>query len=463
VNGAGARSFVAALRDGFAGEIVLPGDDGYDSARAVWNGMIDRRPAIVVRPAGVADVVTAVRFARDNELLVAVRSGGHSIPGLSTCDGGIVIDLCRMRGAEVDPDRRVAWTNGGALLAELDRAAQSHELVCPVGVVGHTGVAGLTLGGGMGRLQRKLGLTVDNLRSVELVTADGRVVRASDDENTDLFWGMRGAGPNFGIVTRFEFRLHQLGLQVTHGSVAHPVERLDEVAKLFRELAEQGPDELTASLAVGWALPVEEYPPELAGRPVVFLTVLHCGSEDAAARDLGRVHAIGPPVMDTVVRKPYLAAQSINDEALAWGHRFSMKSGFTAALPDGALDLFVANVLRRPGTGDCSVFAWTWGRAIAHLADDATAVAGRHGRFWVSAEAMWDDPTQDAEHRQWVRATLADLSPFLIAGRYVNDVAETGDDVVRSVYGHDKYRRLVQLKRTWDPDNVFSLNQNVRP
>ena len=223
-----------SLRETFAGEIVLPADPGYDQARAVWNRVFDRRPAVVVRPKGSDDVAAALRFARERELVVAVRCGGHSIPGLSTCDGGIVIDLSAMRGAQVDPERRTARVNGGALLAELDEAAQAPGLVCPVGVVSHTGVAGLTLGGGMGRLQRKLGLTIDNLVSVELVTADGRRVRAAEDEHPELFWGMRGAGPNFGIVTSLEYRLHPLDHAITFGRVTHPLERARELAALFR-------------------------------------------------------------------------------------------------------------------------------------------------------------------------------------------------------------------------------------
>ena len=241
---------VGSFRERFAGEIVLPDDPGYDSARAVWNGMADRRPALVVRPAGVDDVVEALRFAREQELLIAVRCGGHSIPGLSTCDDGIVIDLSRMRGAEVDPQRRTARIAGGSLLDELDGAAQEHGLVCPVGVVSHTGVAGLTLGGGMGRLQRKHGLTIDNLLAAELVTADGRVVRASEEEHPDLFWGLRGAGANFGIVTSFEFRLHPLDHEITFGTVVHPAGRARELAAHWRELAENGPDELFLSFGV---------------------------------------------------------------------------------------------------------------------------------------------------------------------------------------------------------------------
>ncbi len=244
-------SALSRFREGFAGEIVLPDDAGYDAARIVWNGMIDRRPAIVVRPTGVADVLAALRFAREQGLQIAVRSGGHSIPGFSTCDGGIVIDLSSMRGARVDPERRVARVNGGALLGDLDREAQAFGLACPVGVVAHTGVAGLTLGGGMGRLQRKFGLTIDNLLSVDVVTADGRLVHASEGENPDLFWGMRGAGPNFGIVTSFEFGLHRVGPTITHGTVMHPVERVTQIAEFYRDFVESTPMRCGARSAWG--------------------------------------------------------------------------------------------------------------------------------------------------------------------------------------------------------------------
>ncbi|HEX9411596.1 MAG TPA: FAD-dependent oxidoreductase, partial [Actinomycetota bacterium] len=253
-------SALSRFREDFAGEIVLPDDAGYDAARIVWNGMIDRRPAIVVRPTGVADVLAALRFAREQGLQIAVRSGGHSIPGFSTCDDGIVIDLSGMRGVRVDPERRVARVNGGALLGELDHEAQAFGLACPVGVVAHTGVAGLTLGGGMGRLQRMFGLTIDNLLSVDVVTADGRLVHASEDENPDLFWGMRGAGPNFGIVTSFEFRLHRVGPMITHGTVMHPVEPAAEVAEFYRDFVESTPDEMWSAFGVGLALPEEEFP-----------------------------------------------------------------------------------------------------------------------------------------------------------------------------------------------------------
>jgi FAD/FMN-containing dehydrogenase len=441
---------LSSFRESFNGEIVLPEDSGYDQARAVWNGMADRRPALVVRPSRVDDVVAALRFAREEELLIAVRCGGHSIPGLSTCDDGIVIDLSRMRSVEVAPERRVARISGGSQLGDLDDAAQAHGLVCPVGVVSHTGVAGLTLGGGMGRLQRKHGLTIDNLLAVDLVTADGRVVRASEDEHPELFWGLRGAGPNFGIATSFEFRLHPLEHAITYGTVVHPLDRARELAGLWRDLAENGPDELF--LSFGTTNEGESY-----------LTVLHSGTPDQAARDLADLRAFGPPASDSIKAMSYAETQHLADESQAWGHRFYMKSAFLPALTDEVVDVCVEHATRAPEGTESGFSVWAWGRTIADVPEDGTAFTGRGAAAWLAAETMWDDAELDEQCRAWGRAALDDLAPFASAGRYVNDVAEVGADQARIAYGDAKYERLVALKRDWDPDNVFQLNQNIRP
>jgi FAD/FMN-containing dehydrogenase len=443
------------LTDGFAGEIVRPKDPGYDAARAVWNSMIDRRPALIVRPTGTDDVVAALRFAREQELVVAVRCGGHSIPGLSTCNDGIVIDLSRMRGADVDPERRTARVRGGSLLAELDEAAQAHQLVCPVGVVSHTGVAGLTLGGGMGRLQRKLGLTIDSLLAVELVTADGRVVRASEDENPELFWGVRGAGANFGIVTSFEFHLHPFDGLVTYGTVTHPIERVDELAERYRELVEDGPDELWTSFGIS-----------VGGNArglVASVSVLHSGPSADAERDLAGLRALDAPVEDSVESMPYLASQRLFDAPMEWGQRFSMKSSFLASLPEALVRDWTAQVAGVPDGAEGGFSVWAWGRAIAAVSEEHTAFTGRDAAFWAAAEIVWKDGALDDVCRSWAGAAADTAAPHASVGRYVNDVAEVGGDVARMIYGDAKYERLVALKREWDPDNVFRLNQNIRP
>ena len=446
---------LASFSEAFEGEIILPGSAGYDAARIVWNGMIDRRPAVVARAAGVEDVRRTVRFAREQELPIAVRCGGHSLAGFSTCDDGVVLDLSLMRDVDVDPARRVARVAGGTLLSQLDAAAQAHGLVCPVGVVGHTGVAGLTLGGGMGRLQRHFGFSIDNLRSVELVTADDRVLTVSEDEEPDLFWGIRGAGPNFGVVTSFEFDLHELGPVVTQGFVDYPAERGHEIAARVREYLETAPDEVMVSFGV--ATGTEEDGEDLVGRPVVYVGATHSGRVDDAEEVLRPLRDLGP-VADTFRQVPYLELQTSGDDDMAWGKRFYMKGGFLAELSDGFIDAALAHTTPRG-----AVTLWAQGGAISRIPEETMAFTGRQAPFWLGVESDWDDAADDAALIEWGRTTMAALEPFTAAGHYVNDVIETGRDVVRDVYGEPKYERLVGLKRAFDPDNVFRLNQNIEP
>jgi FAD/FMN-containing dehydrogenase len=452
---------LAPFSEAFQGEIVLPGSAGYDAARIVWNGMIDRRPAVVARCEGVDDIARAIRFARDQGLPIAVRSGGHSVGGFSTCDDGLVIDLSLMRGVRVDPEQRTAQVNGGTLLGDLDREAQAFGLACPVGVVGHTGVAGLTLGGGMGRLQRRFGFTIDNLLSVDLVTADGELLHVSESEHPDLFWGMRGAGPNFGVVTSFEFRLHEVGPDVVQGTIAFPAARAHEVADRFREYLDTAPDEEALSFAFVKVTEVPPFPPGLAGQTVVLVGATHSGAPDDA-RDVLRSLRDAGPLFDAFDVHPYLKVQALADEDMAWGKRFSMKGGFLAALSEGFVDLGIEQITVAPGTG-CWIGLWAQGGAIARVADDAMAFTGREAPFWLGVEAAWDDPSSDEVHREWGQVTMDSLKPFTAEGHYVNDLMETGEDVARGVYGDAKYDRLVELKRVFDPDNVFRLNQNIRP
>ena len=398
----------------FSGEIIRRDDPGYDEARVVWNGMIDRYPELVVRPTSADDVV------RRNPL--RARGGATDRrpqrrpqhPGLSTCDDDRR-RLSRMNGVRVDVAERTAWVNGGALLGELDREAQAVGLVCPVGVVSHTGVAGLTLGGGMGRLQRKHGLTIDNLLGVELVTADGRRIRASDEEHEDLFWGLRGAGANFGIATAFSFRLHPLAWPVTHGTLVHPIERAVELGERFRELVATGPEALWASFSLG-RLP--------DGRPIAAVTVLHSGRPEEAEQDVAELRAFGPPLSDSIEPKPHLGPQTMADEEQRWGHRFSMKSAFSARWTTTSSRLCVDHLERAPAGGDSGFSVWAGSGAIARVAEDATAFTGRSGAFWLAAETLWDDPDRDDEFRPWSREAIDAVQPYATEGRYVNDVAE---------------------------------------
>ncbi len=437
------------LGPGFAGQVIGPGDPEYDQARAVWNAIADRRPAMIARCTSVDDVVAAIRHARERGLTVAVRGGGHSVAGLSTCDGGMVIDLSRMREVEVDPVRRRALVQGGAHLSQLDAAAQAHRLVCPVGVVGHTGVGGLTLGGGMGRLMRKFGLTVDNLVGVDLVTCDGERMHASEDENADLFWGLRGAGANFGVVTSFEFRLHPLDADVYVGAVAFPTERGFEVGERVREFVATHDD---VHLALSFGRDPERGPMFSVGST-------HAGRVEQAERDL-RVFRESGPLMDTFVLMRYVQVQSMFDDVMDWGNRVYTKSGFVAELSDEVIEQCCRLTETAPPDGELSV--WALGGAVGMVSDDAMAYTGRGGAYNVSAELTWTDPADDESRIAWGRAAMAQLKPHLVTGRYVNEVSDVGEDGAQ-IYGKAKYARLVELKRKYDPDNFFRLNQNIRP
>jgi len=447
------------FRSTFEGDIVQPGDPVYDDARRVWSALFDRRPAAVVRPTTVDDVAAAIRMAREADLAISVRGGGHSISGFSTCDDGLVIDLSRMRGVTVDPAARIARANGGALLAELDQAAQAHGLVCPVGVVGHTGVGGLALGGGVGRLQRPFGLTVDNLVAVELITADGRLARTSATEEPDLFWAIRGAGPNFGVVTAFEFRLHPFGPNLTRGFRIYGATDALAVWQAFRSFATVAPREVSLSFVISRAVPEAEYPPEIAGGPVALIAFSHIGNEAQALADLAPLDGVARPVVEAIATTAYLEIQLANDEVMAWGQRFTASGGFADDLQPSTIAALVDHAAS--AGGDIGFTASMQGGAIADVADSAMAFAGHAARFRTLAEAQWQDPAEDAASIEWCQQAMAIAAPDAVVGRYVNEVEEGTDPA--AIYGPDKIGRLVALKRAWDPDNAFHLNHNIRP
>ena len=447
------------LRQSFQGDIITPADTRYDEARRLWNAIFDRRPALLVRPTNPKDVGAAIRFARDQGLEIAVRSGGHSASGHSGTDGGLVIDLSAMRGVEVDGSRRRARVNGGALLGELDVAAQARGLVCPIGVIGHTGVAGLTLGGGVGRLQRNFGLTIDNLAAVEVVTADGRLVRASETDEPELFWGIRGAGWNFGIVTAFELRLHPFGPDLHRGLLLFPAAAVQDVWAVFRDYAPDAPDAVSVIFGIDRA--GSDAPDRIAGQAVVYVAWNHSGSADEVEGDTAGL-LVGPkPASATTGSQPYLEVQTAHDLVLGWGRRSYIKGLTANDVRPEALEELVELVAAAPGEGSFSVTAM--GGAIARVADDDTAYTGRAARFDLSADTTWDDPVRDGANRDWVRQAIAVVEPDATIGRYANENADAGPSETRLIYGDAKLQRLAQLKRTWDPENVFRLNHNVAP
>lgn len=449
------------LRRSFRGDIVTPEDARYDEARRLWNAIHDRRPALLVRPTTAEEVATAIRFARDHGLEIAIRSGGHSAAGHSSCDGGLVVDMSAMRGVVVDPGARTARANGGALLGELDVAAQEHGLVCPIGVIGHTGVAGLTLGGGIGRLQRHFGLSIDNLTAVELVTADGRLVRATETVELDLFWGLRGAGWNFGIATAFEFRLQPFGPDLHRGVLVFPGRAIQDAWAVFRDYAVDAPDAVSVIFGIDRGAADAGYPDDLVGRPIAYIGFNHSGAADALERDTAGLFVGPKPVSSTLGSQPYLEVQAAHDLVLGWGHRSFIK-GFNAdEVHPEALDELVELVATAPGGGTFSITAL--GGAIGRVPEDATAYAGRAAAFDLSADSGWDDPALDDVNRDWVRRAMAVVEPVATLGRYANENSDVGPEETRLIYGDAKLARLAALKRTWDPDNVFHLNHNVAP
>jgi FAD/FMN-containing dehydrogenase len=446
----------------FEGQLFAPGDAGYDEARRIWNGAIDRRPALIARCAGETDVVAALRLAREQDLAVAVRSGGHGVAGHAVCDDGIVIDLSSMRRVEVDPQARTARVQAGVLLGELDEAAQTFGLATPAGIVSHTGVAGLTLGGGIGWLTRKLGATVDNLLSARVVTADGAIVTANDDENADLFWGLRGGGGNFGIVTEFEFRLHPVGPTVLAGPVYYDLAEGAQVLRGYRDAIADAPDELTTILNLRRVPPVPFLPEELHGTPVV--TVLGCwaGDLEAGERAVRPLRTLGTPLFDGLVPRPFVQLQSLFNATVPHFWHYYWKSIETPPFENGVIDTLVEHTARITSPRSYTII-FHLGGAMARVDEDATAYPQRDAAHNVNINAVWLQDEEADPHVRWTREFFSALEPHARGRVYVNFMGDEGQDRVRAAYGDAKYARLASLKRRYDPENVFRLNQNIKP
>ncbi len=444
---AAVRDFQASLR----GPLLLPGAEGYDRARRVWNGMIDRRPALIARCSGATDVARAVQFAGANDLLVAVRSGGHSTSGQSVCDGGLMIDLSEMHGVRVDPRAKRAWVAGGSLLGELDRESQFFGLATTAGTVSHTGAAGLTLGGGFGRLGRRFGLACDNLLSVDVVTADGQSLRASKDENRDLFWGLRGGGGNFGIATGFEYRLHEVGTTILGGPLIYPFSKAREVLEFFVEFTQTIPDELNIDCAI-------VAPP--GGKPMVILEVCYSGDPARAEKLMAPLRNFSTPLADQVKPMPYLKMQSGGDEANGPGRNYYIKSGFVAKMEPGLLDAMVAGFRPDPGRATVMLLQQLGG-AISRVRPDATAFNHRKAQFDLLVLGGWDDPAQTPLHSAWIKEFWGGLESYT-RGYYFNTQIGDDQEKIRANFGAN-YDRLVKLKDRYDPNNLFRLNANVLP
>jgi FAD/FMN-containing dehydrogenase len=451
------------LAESFSGELLLSTSPGYDAARQIWNGAIERRPDCIARCTGVADVIAAVRFARERELLVAVRSGGHGVAGHAVCDEGLVIDLSAMKGIRVDPKASTARAQAGVLWGELDRETQLHGLATVGGIVTHTGIAGLTLGGGIGWLMRKHGATVDNLLSVDLVTSDGDLVTASADENPDLFWGVRGGGGNFGIVTSFEYRLHPVGPIVLAGPVFHSLEDAPEVLRFHRQFAAAAPDELTTIFELGVAQPLPFLPADVHGKPIAMVAACYAGPLEEGVDVVRPLKEFGNPIADLVEPKPYLELQSMFDPFVPHGWHRYWKSVELPPLTNEAIDTLVehASVQTSPKS---YCIAFQLGGMLSRVGRDETAFTQRDAAYNVNINAVWTPEDPDAEcHIRWARDFFAALQHHARDRVYLNFLGDEGPDRVRQAYGTATYDRLAELKAKHDPDNLFRLNQNIRP
>src|ERR671936_953879 len=447
------------LADDFGGQIIHPDDQIYDATRSIYNGMIDRRPALIVRPSGTADVIAAVNFAREHGEPIAVRCGGHSVAGHSMPDGGVVLDLALMKGVHVDRDRGVARANGGVLWGEYDRETQAVGVHTPGGRVTTTGVGGFTTGGGYGWTSTKFGLTCDNLVSADVVTADGRLLRASEDANEDLFWGIRGGSGNFGVVTSFEFRVHPLGPTMLGGLMIFPLEKAEEALAAYMKLVADPPDELSTAAVQLTAPPEEFVPAHLHGKVVLGFAISYAGDPEEGAKVVAPLKAVGPAV-DLVGPMPYRAFQAMLDPMSPPGLRNYWRGLHRSGLSDDLLETF----LRFPPEGLAPVtfvVLFQHGGAVSQVDDQATAFSHRDAKFMIHPIACWQDPADDERHLAWVNEVTEAMQPFGTGGVYLNFMAE--EERVPAGYGAGKYERLAELKRKYDPDNVFRFNQNIKP
>ncbi len=453
---------VAELKAHFRSALLRPGDAGYDAARSIWNGMIDKRPGLIARCTGSADVIAAVNFARIHRLLLAVRGGGHNVAGNALCDGGLVIDLSQMRGVQVDPRARIARVQPGSILGDLDHETQVFGLATPSGMVSKTGIAGLTLGGGFGWLSRKYGLACDNVLSVDVVTADGRFVTANQQEYADLFWGVRGGGGNFGVVTSFAFQLHPVGPMVMAGMVFYPMELAREVLHFYRDYAVAAPDDLTTAAGLMIAPPAPFLPQHIHGKPVIGIGACYSGSIEEGERVMRPLKDFGTPVATMIEPKPYVRHQSMLDTSSPSGRHYYVKSEYLPGLNNAALETIIsyASRLSSPLT---AVLIAQLGGAISRVDEHATAVGNRNARFVLNIQSSWLEPGESQQHIQWTREFWTAMRPFSTGGVYVNLLSQDdGEERLRAAYGTN-YDQLVALKSKYDPTNLFRVNQNIKP
>ena len=445
-------STIEPLRERLRGQLVLPGEGGYDEARKVWNGMVDKKPAIIACCAAATDVVEAVRFARDRGIMISVRGGGHNITGNAVCEGGMVIDLSRMKNIQVDPERRTARAEAGLTLGAFDAATQAFGLATTMGINSDTGLSGLTLGGGIGRLGRKYGLACDNLLAGQVVTADGSVLRASATENSDLFWGLRGGGGNFGVVTALEYEVHPVGPRILGGLLLYDFRRAEEVLRFYHEFSSTAPDEVSADAVLLTA-------PD--GEKMLAISACYVGPIADGERALRPLRTFGPPTADQVAPIAYTELQASADGLFVGGHRYYWKAQFLKEIEGAAIEALVDGFATVPSAMSLAVLQQVGG-AIGRVPGDATAYANRDAAYDCFPISIWQNPTEDERNIGWARELWTAMRPFSTGGVYVNNLGDEGEDRVRAAYGGN-YDRLVELKTKYDPTNLFRLNQNIKP
>ncbi len=452
---------IDALKVATRGQVLLPADPGFDAARSIWNAMIDRRPALIVRCAGVADVRRAVSFARDNDLLLAVRGGAHNIAGSAVCDDGLMIDLSPMKSVRIDPAARRAYVEPGATLADFDHEAQAFGLATPLGINSTTGVAGLTLGGGFGWLSRKYGMTVDNLVSADVVTADGERLHTAADAHEDLFWAIRGGGGNFGVVTMFEFQLHPVGPEVFGGLVVLPLDQAKEALKKYRAAAAEMPDDLSVWAVLRLAPPLPFLPPEVHGKPIIAFASCYTGAVADGPAALEPVRRFGTPYGEHLGPMPYAMWQQAFDPLLTPGARNYWKSHNLAELPDGLLDVLLDAIGKLPSP-QCEIFFGLIGGQTARVPAEATAYSSRDAKYVMNVHGRWSEASDDERCIGWARAFFEAAAPFALGSVYVNFLTQEETERIRAAYGPN-YERLAAAKAQYDPHNLFRLNQNIKP
>ncbi|MGH8092295.1 MAG: FAD-binding oxidoreductase [Chthoniobacterales bacterium] len=455
------KANIGEFRAHFRGDVLLPGDAAYDEVRQIWNAMIDRQPALIARCTSAQDVVQSVNFAREQELLVSIRGGGHNIAGNAVCDDGLMIDLSLMKSVQVDAKARRANVQPGCTLADFDAVAQAQGLATPLGINSTTGVAGLTLGGGFGWLSRKYGMTIDNLLSADVVMADGSQVRASESENADLFWGLRGGGGNFGIVTSFEFQLHPVGPNVLSGLIVFPFDQAKSVITQFARFTETMPDELNVWMVTRKAPPLPFLPEAVHGKEMVALALCYAGEPSKGEKLIEPLRGFGTAHGEHIGVQPFVAWQQAFDPLLAKGARNYWKSHNFSRLSEGAIDAIIEYASKLPSP-QCEIFIGTIGGQTTRVAPDAMAYSSRDANYVMNVHGRWESAAEDAAVITWAREFFAKSKPFASGGAYINFLTEEETDRIESAYG-PVYNRLVALKKKYDPTNFFRMNQNIKP